>query len=157
MGSGEGVPCVRPLDGTRRPAWSEIETEPHGPARKGGGCKEMTQCAIRCVDARATLRGVGLDVCGGVGARGVEPGVRPGGGPRQRQLQDGSEEPGHARPARTPGGATHAGARISFRTTIAPTSTIPYIQTISGPVGRSPASESQRPRTEASAPEPHEM
>jgi hypothetical protein len=37
---------------------------------------------------------VGLDVPGGVGARSVQPGIRPGGGTRQRQLQDGSDEPG---------------------------------------------------------------
>src|SRR5256885_16669729 len=98
-----------------------------------------------------------LDVRGGVGARGVEPGVRPGGGARQRQLQDGSEEPGHARPARTPGGAAHAGARISFRSAIAPTRTTPYMHTINGPVGRSPPSGRPRPSTDASAPEPHEM
>ena len=31
------------------------------------------------------------------------------------------------------------------------------MHTISGPVGRSPASDSHRPRIEARAPEPHEM
>src|SRR5256885_972444 len=90
-------------------------------------------------------------------ASALEPAVRAGGGARQRQLQDGSEEPYHTRPGRTPRGAAHAGARISFRSAIAPTSTTPYMQTISGPVGRSPASESQRPRTDARAPEPQEM
>src|SRR5439155_9074008 len=128
-----------------------------GPARKGGGCEEMTQCAIRCVDARAACRGVGLEMRGGVGARVVESGVRPGGGTRQRELQGGSEEPHHTHTAGTSRGVRHARAGISFRSTIAPTSTMPYMHTISGPGGRSPASESQRPRTEARAPEPHEM
>jgi len=117
----------------------------------------MAQRAIGCVDARAALRGVRLEMRGRVCARRVEPGIRPGGGTRQRQLQDGSEEPYRACPAGTPRGGDHAPAGISFRSTIAPTSTIPYMQTISGPVGRSPASDSHRPSTDASAPEPHEM
>src|SRR3989442_11866018 len=114
----------------------------------------MTQGAVRGVDARAALAGVGLDVRRGMGARGVEAGVSPGGGSRQQQLEQGAEQPEGARPEGAPG---HAGVRTSFRTTTAPTSTRPYMHTISGPVGRSPASDSHRPRIEASAPEPHEM
>src|SRR5881409_3920512 len=71
-----------------------------------------------------------------------------------------AEQPEGARPEGAPGHAGHAGhagVRTSFRTTTAPSSTIPYMHTINGPVGRSPASDSHRPRIEASAPEPHEM
>ena len=93
----------------------------------------------------------------GMGARGVEAGVGPGGGARQQQLEQGAEQPEGARPEGALGHAGHAGVRTSFRTTTAPTSTTPYMHTISGPVGRSPASDSHKPRIEASAPEPHEM
>ena len=117
----------------------------------------MTQGAVRRVEARAALGGVRLDVRSGMGARGVETGVGPRGGPRQQQLEQRAEQPEGARPEGAPGHAGHAGVRTSFRTTTAPSSTIPYMHTISGPVGRSPASDSHRPRIEASAPEPHEM
>jgi len=117
----------------------------------------MTQGAVRRVEARAALGGVRLDVRSGVGARGVETGVGPRSGPGQQQLEQRAEQPEGARPEGAPGHAGHAGVRTSFRTTTAPSSTIPYMHTISGPVGRSPASDSHRPRIEASAPEPHEM
>src|SRR6266571_3633138 len=68
--------------------------------------------------------------------------------------------PAAARCASAPSGGpavAQADARTSFRTTSAPTSTSPYMHTISGPVGRSPSSEIHRPRIEANAPEPQEM
>src|SRR5438445_13431453 len=117
----------------------------------------MTQGAVRRVEARAALAGVGLDVRRGMGARGVETGVGPRGGPRQQQLEQGAEQPEGARPEGAPGHAGHAGVRTSFRTTTGPSNTIPYMHTNNGPVGRSPASDSHRPRIDASAPEPHEM
>src|SRR5207249_1696987 len=80
----------------------------------------------------------------------------PGGRSRQQELEQGADEPERARSDRSPGHA-HAAEPSSFRNTTAPTSTSPYMHTMSGPVGRSPASESHRPRIEASAPEPHEM
>ncbi len=93
-------------------------------------------------------------------ARGVETGVGPRGGARQQELEQDAEQPEGAGPEGAPGHAGHAGhagVRASFRTTTAPSSTTPYMHTINGPVGRSPASESHRPRIEASAPEPQEM
>src|SRR5256885_12636623 len=141
----------------RRLAVGDLETDSRGPAGNSRGREEMTDRAVQRVDARAALAGVGLDVCGGVGARGVETGVGPRGGPRQQQLEQGSERPDGVRPEGAPGHAGHAGVRTSFRTTTAPSSTIPYMHTISGPVGRSPASDSHSPRMEASAPEPQEM
>src|SRR5439155_12806058 len=115
------------------------------------------QGAIRGVDAGAALGGMGLDVRRGVGAGGVEAGVGPRGGARQHELEQGAEQPEGARPEGAPGYTRHAGVRSSFRSTTAPTSTTPYMHTISGPVGRSPASDSHRPRIEARAPEPQEM
>jgi len=155
--SSECVRRTRPVAGMRRLAGGDIETEQHGPAPEGGGREEVAQRAIRGVDARAALAGVGLDVRRGMGARGVEAGVGPRGGPRQQQLEQRAEQPQGARPEGAPGHAGHAGVRTSFRTTTAPSSTIPYMHTINGPVGRSPASDSHRPRIDASAPDPHEM
>src|SRR5207245_2729367 len=124
----------------------------------GDGCgEEVAEGAVRRMNAGTAVGGVGLDVRHRVGFRGVETGVRPGRGPRQRELQEGRREPERPQRWGTLAHAPHAGARISFRRATAPTKTIPYMHTISGPVGRSPASESQRPSTEASAPEPHEM
>jgi len=148
---------ARRVDGTRRLAGRDIETEEHRPAREGRGCEEVTQRAVRRMDARAALAGVGLDVRGGMRASDVEAGVGPRGGARQQELEQGAEQPEGARPEGAPGHKGHACVRTSFRSAIAPTSTSPYMHTISGPVGRSPASDSHRPRIEASAPEPHEM
>ena len=141
----------------QRPGVGDVEPKRGGACRDGGRAEEMTQGAVRRVEARAALGGVRLDVRSGVGARGVETGVGPRGGPRQQQLEQRAEQPEGARPEGAPGHAGHAGVRTSFRTTTAPSSTIPYMHTINGPVGRSPASDSHRPRIDASAPEPHEM
>jgi hypothetical protein len=84
---------ARRVEETRRVAGGAVEAEQHGAARNGRGREEVAQRAVRRVDARAALRGVGLDVRGGVGAGGVEAGVGPRGGARQQQLQDGGEEP----------------------------------------------------------------
>ena len=103
----------------------------------------------------AGSRRVGLDVRGGMGPGGVEAGVRPRGGAREAELQERGEEPEHS-----PGGrpqSFHPVAPAARRSAIAPTSTTPYMHTISGPVGKSPASESHSPRIEASAPEPQAM
>src|SRR6266705_1651407 len=72
------------------------------------------------------------------------------------------DEPQAAHGDRAPGSfvvpaVAHVDARTSFRSTRAPTSTSPYMHTISGPVGKSPSSEIHRPRIDARAPEPHEM
>jgi len=107
VGSGARVRAARGVDGTRRPAGGDFETERRGPARQDRGREEMAQRAIRCVDARTALGGVGLDVRGRVGAGGVEPGVRPGGGARQRELQEGSEEPGGPDGGRASRGERH--------------------------------------------------
>src|SRR2546426_55226 len=135
----------------------DIETEEHGPAREGRGGEEVTHRAVRGVDARAALAGVGLDVRGGMRASDVEAGVGPRGGPRQQELGQGAGQPEGTRPGGAPDHAGDAGGRPRFRTTTAPTSTTPYMHTISGPVGKSPASDSHSPRIEASAPEPQEM
>src|SRR5205823_12259435 len=118
---------------------------------------EVTRCGSRLEHKLAVPAGLGLHVCGGMRACDVETGVGPRGGPRQQQLEQGAEQPEGARPEGAPGHAGHAGVRTSFRTTTAPSSTIPYMHTINGPVGRSPASDSHRPRIDASAPDPHEM
>jgi len=141
----------------QRSGVGDVEPKRGGACRDGGRAEEMTQGAVRRVEARAALGGVRLDVRSGMGARGVETGVGPRGGPRQQQLEQGAEQPEGARPEGAPGHAGHAGVRTSFRTTTAPSNTIPYMHTINGPVGRSPASDSHRPRIDASAPEPHEM
>ena len=141
----------------QRPGVGDVEPKRGGACRDGGRAEEMTQGAVRRVDARAALGGVRLDVRGGVGAGGVEAGVSPCRGARQPQLQQGAEEPEEARPERAPGHGSHAGVRTSRRSTMAPRSTRPYMHTIRGPVGKSPANESHRPSIEASAPEPHEM
>src|SRR5439155_12266323 len=141
----------------QRPGVGDVEPKRGGACRDGGRAEEMTQGAVRRVEARAALGGVRLDVRSGMGARGVETGVGPRGGARQQELEQGAEQPEGARPEGAPGHAGHAGVRTSFRTTTAPSSTIPYMHTISGPVGRSPASDSHSPRMEASAPEPQEM
>src|SRR6266576_3537905 len=141
----------------QRPGVGDVEPKRGGACRDGGRAEEMTQGAVRRVEARAALAGVGLDVRRGMGARGVEAGVGPRGGPGQQQLEQRAEQPEGARPEGAPGHAGHAGVRTSFRTTTAPSSTIPYMHTISGPVGRSPASDSHSPMIEASAPEPQEM
>ena len=141
----------------QRPGVGDVEPKRGGACRDGGRAEEMTQRAVRCVDPRAALAGVGLDVRGRLRAGGVETGVRPRGGARQTQLQQGAEEPDEARAGRAPGHGSHAGVRTSRRSTIAPRSTRPYMHTIRGPVGKSPANESHRPSIEASAPEPHEM
>ena len=107
------------------------------------------------MDPGAGRGGMGLDVRRGPRAGGVETGVRPRGGTREPELQESGEEPEH-----WPGGrpqAFHPVAPAARRSAIAPTSTTPYMHTISGPVGRSPASESHSPRIEASAPEPQAM
>jgi len=103
----------------------------------------------------AGSRRVGLDVRGGGRTSAVETRVRPRGGAREPELQESGEEP-----ERSPGGrpqSFHSVAPAARRSVIAPTSTTPYMHTISGPVGRSPASESHSPRIEASAPEPQAM
>src|SRR5204863_3427878 len=114
--------------------------EGHGAARESRGREEVAQRAVGCVDAGAALGGMGLDVHRGVGAGGVEAGVGPRGGARQHELEQGAEQPEGARPEGAPGYTRPAGVRSSFRSTTAPTSTTPYMHTISGPVGRSPAS-----------------
>ena len=141
----------------QRSGVGDVEPERGGAGRDSRRAEEMTQGAVRGVDARAGLAGVGLDVRCGMGARGVEAGVGPGRGSRQQQLEQGAEQPEGARPEGAPGHADHAGVRTSLRSATAPTSTTPYMHTIRGPVGRSPASDSHRPRIEASAPEPQEM
>src|SRR6266550_540175 len=157
VGSGERARRARRIGGTWCQAGGDVETEGRGPARESRGREEVAQRAVGRVDARAALAGMRLDVGSGVGARDVEASVGPRGGARQQELEQGAQQPEGARPEGAPGHAGHAGVRTSFRTTTAPTSTSPYMHTISGPVGRSPASDSHRPRIEASAPEPHEI
>src|SRR3989442_1433497 len=112
------------------------------------GGAEVAEGGVRGVDARAGTGGVRLDVRRGVRAGAVELGVRPRGGARQRELEQRRQQPER----------THsAHATVTFRTTHAATSSSPYIQTISGPVGRSALYDTHRPSDEASAPEAHEM
>src|SRR5207302_2474420 len=117
--------------------------------------EEVAQRAIRWVDPGAGGRGMGLDVRRGARAGGVEAGVRPRGGAREAELQESGEEPERSPGRRPP--SVHPVAPATRRSAIAPTSTTPYMHTISGPVGRSPASESHSPRIEANAPEPQAM
>ena len=107
------------------------------------------------MDPGAGSRRVGFDVRGGVRTSAVETRVGPRSGAREPELQERGDELEHS-----PGGrpqSFHSVAPAARRSAIAPTSTTPYMHTISGPVGRSPASESQSPRIEASAPEPQAM
>jgi len=76
VGSRERAQGARRVDGRRRLAGGDIETQLHGPAREGGGREEMTDRAVRRVDARAALAAVGLDVRRGMSAGGVKAGVR---------------------------------------------------------------------------------
>src|SRR6266550_3682696 len=160
VGAGARARRARRIGRTWRQAGGDVETEGRGPARGDRGRKKVAQRAVRRMNSRAGARRVRFDVRGSVRAGDVEAGVRPRGGARQQELEQGAQQPEGARPEGAPGHAGHAGhagVRTSFRTTTAPTSTSPYMHTISGPVGRSPASDSHRPRIEASAPEPHEI
>ena len=114
MRSSERVRRTRLVDGTRRLAGGDIETEQDGPAREGGGREEVAERAIRGVDARATLGGVRLDVRGGMGAGGVQAGVRPRGGARQQQLQGGSEEPRGSNGGRTSAHREHCYVQLNL-------------------------------------------
>jgi hypothetical protein len=111
--SSERVRRARPVDGMRRLAGGDIETEQHGPAREGGGREEVAQRAIRGVNARATLAAVGLDVRGGVGARGVETGVGPRGGSRQQELHSGGHEPQGSSGGRTSAHCEHGYVKLN--------------------------------------------
>ena len=141
----------------QRPVVGDVEAEGDGAGRDSRRAEEMTQGAVWRVDARAARPAVGLDVRRGMSPGGVEAGVRQRGRRRQEELQGGSEEPEDARPQGALRYADHADVRTSLRSATAPTRTTPYMHTISGPVGKSPASDSHRPRIEASAPEPQEM
>src|SRR5439155_17216680 len=112
------------------------------------GREEAAQGAVRRVNPSAGARRVGFDVRGGVRTGAVELCVGPGSGARQRELQERREQPDRAHPAH---------AALTLRTTHASASSSPYMQTISGPVGRSALYDTHRPSSEASAPEPHEM
>ena len=110
------------------------------------------------MNARTALGGVRFDVRDRVGFGRVEACVRPGGSARQQELQSHGAEPESAHGGgMTARGVPHAGVRSTFRNATAPTKTMPYMHTISGPVGRSPARDSHRPSTDARAPELHEM
>ncbi len=141
----------------QRPVVGDVEPEGDGAGGDGRRAEEMTQGAVWRVDARAALAAVGLDVRRGMSACGVEAGVSQRSRRRQQQLQGGGEEPEDARPQGALRYAGHAEVRTSLRSATAPTSTTPYMHTISGPVGKSPARDSHRPRIDASAPEPQEM
>src|SRR3989454_1259090 len=72
---------------SQRPGVGDVEPKRGGACRDGGRAEEMTQGAVRRVEARAALGGVRLDVRSGMGARGVETGGGPRGGPPQQQLE----------------------------------------------------------------------
>src|SRR5437764_533557 len=117
-------------------------------SENAGRGEEAAQGAVRRVNPSAGARRVGFDVRGGVRTGAVELCVGPGSGARQRELQERREQPDRAHPAH---------AALTLRTTHASASSSPYMQTISGPVGRSALYDTHRPSSEASAPEPHEM
>jgi len=153
--SSEGPRQRREVRRTQAAVVCDVEPKRRGTGRDPRRRKEVAESAVRCVDAGAAAGRVRLEVRGGMGPGGVEAGVRPRGGAREPELQESGEEPEHS-----PGGrpqSAHSVAPAARRSAIAPTSTTPYMHTISGPVGRSPASESHSPRIEASAPEPQAM
>src|SRR3989440_3093116 len=87
----------------QRSGVGDVEPKRGGACRDGGRAEEMTQGAVRRVEARAALGGVRLDVRSGVGAPGVETGGRPRNGPRQQQPGERGEQPEGARPQGAPG------------------------------------------------------
>ena len=52
----------------------------------------MAQRAVWRMNAGTAVRGVGFDVRDSVGFGDIEARIRPGGGPRQRELQGGGEQ-----------------------------------------------------------------
>src|SRR2546429_7608665 len=82
----------------QRPGVGDVEPKRGGACRDGGRAEEMTQGAVRRVEARAALGGVRLDVRSGMGARGVEAGGRPPRGPPPQPPGEGGAQPQGARP-----------------------------------------------------------
>lgn len=74
----------------------------------------MTDRAVRRVDTRAALGGVGFDVRRGMGAGGVEAGVRQRSRPRQEELQGGSEEPRGSNSWRTAAHREHCYVQLNL-------------------------------------------
>jgi len=155
VGASHGARFVRGGRAVPSGVAGRVEHQYAPATRDRGRAEEPAQRAVRGVDADARSGRMRLDMCRGARAGGVEAGVRPRGRAGQYELQESGEEPEHS-----PGGrpqSFHPAAPAARRSAIAPTSTTPYMHTISGPVGRSPASESHSPRIEASAPEPQAM
>ena len=98
----------------QRPVVGDVEPEGDGAGRDSRRAEEMTQGAVRRVDARAALTGVGLDVRRRVRARGVEASVGPRGGSRQQELQDRSEEPRGSSGGRTPAHREHCYIQLNL-------------------------------------------
>src|SRR2546430_4799741 len=136
------------LDRSRRARVARGGTQCGGAMACERRAEEVAERAVRRVDPGAGARRVRFDVRGGVGAGGVETGIGPGGGSRERELQQCRQQPEHAQ-------SFHA--TWTFRAAHATTSSSPYMQTINGPVGRSALYETHKPSEEASAPEAHEM
>lgn len=145
------------LGGRNESGLGDIQPQHQDPSGDGRSGEQVAQRAVQWVNPRAALGRVRFDVRDGVRFDRIEARVRPRGGARQRKLQERAQQPEDAHYGASLRCRAHAGTRTSFRRASAPRSTSPYMQTMSGPVGRSPASDNHRPKTEASAPEPHEM
>src|SRR5439155_8566428 len=61
----------------QRPGVGDVEPKLGGPCCDGGRAEEMTQRAVRCVDPRAAMAGVGLEVRGRLLVGGGVTGGRP--------------------------------------------------------------------------------
>src|SRR2546427_3992421 len=79
--------------GSCRPGLGDRDAQPGRAARGERRGQKVAEGAVRGVDARAGTGGVRLDVRCGVRAGGVELGVRPRGGARQRELEQRRQQP----------------------------------------------------------------
>jgi len=98
----------------QRPVVGDVEPEGDSAGGDSRRAEEMTQGAVRRVNARAALGGVGFNVRRGVAALGVEAGVGPRGGARQQQLQGGSEEPRGSNGGRTSAHREHCYVQLNL-------------------------------------------
>ncbi len=90
---GEPVRQSAGIGGTRQPVVPAGDRERRRPTGDSGSGEKVAEGAVRRVNPGTAVGGVGLDVRDGVGFPGIEARVRPGGGPRQGELQGRREEP----------------------------------------------------------------
>ena len=93
MGSREKAREIGGTGHAKRRTVSDVEAERARAGREGGSREEVADRAVRCMDARAALAGVGLEMRSSMRASDVEAGVGHRGHARQRELQGGCEQP----------------------------------------------------------------